>query len=259
MNQRQLRTLTDRILDKLYGLCFAITFDRDQSAQLLSDAYTVFTLSEKSFLNGREFDMSDSAERSAMSKFLFSSLAKVIIDIAAKKTRSSLFYKDLESEYSEFSQLTLQSRGLVFLKEKINLSLNELQDIFDFERFKVVELYRNSLYKLKQGSELSDTKSVSSSLRSQISAYVDKTLPQKLILSIEKSINSTEESFTFYQEKLREKEFTDSLIPDFRPEGEERKNVRAVLDEINKIAFPKDKFEFFKKTARFLTTPIIEI
>ncbi len=259
MKRQQLEILIDRLVNRLYGLCYAITFDQAQSAQLLSDAYTVFVLSESKFLTQRTYNSKDKNERAAMNKYLFSSLVKIIIDISNKKTRKSIFYKDSEFEYVDFSHLNLLNRCLLFLKEKNNLDLSELQGIFEIERHKVIELFHNSLFALRKDSVSEQSDSAQTKTKNQISAYVDKTLPSKLIPQIEKSINVTEESFNFYQVKLRDKEFLNSLIPEVKPTNEQHKEIMIVFAEINKITLPKDKLDFLKKTAEFLTSPIIEI
>ena len=259
MEAQQLEHLIDYTFDRLYGLCFSVSFSSDQSSQLLCDAYTVFVMSEKEFLTSYNLDESSRSDRKLMRKFIFTSMAKIILDLAEKKTRSSVFNRDLELEYKDFFRLNLRQRSLLFLKEKYHLSLDELQDILDLERFQVLELYANAVFCLNEGSAPSIPSELASQLKNRIHCYVNKTLPAHLMKNAEAEIKSSEKAFQYYQEKLREKEFFNSLIPKAILSSGERFNLNEAVKEINLITLPKTRFELLKKTARFLKTPILEI
>lgn len=159
MNSDVLFRLIDELLPKLTGYAFALSGDQLQAEQMVVDAYTVFVVKEKGFLNDESFDEEDKRERIAFKKYLLIELYKELFDLL--KTRSQIPRKLSEDnylEYSAFFSLPYMKRAIIYLKETQNFSVEEIQEVFCLERHQVLEnLYnaKNELLKFR-GSESGD-------------------------------------------------------------------------------------------------------
>lgn len=262
MKKQQLEILIESLAPKAYGLCFALTGNAELSQQLFVDAYTVFLIEEKEFIAEDELAPGDQEMRLSVKRYLFNTLAKYIHHLAQNKNRYALNgnSSNTDSEFREFYKLKPQTRGVLFLKEKLDLRLEDLQEIFALKRYQVVEFIHNANFTLNSNSvESRENSQVTEAVRYQVNSFVNRTLPKEQVGITEEKINSDNSIYDYFQERLRLREFTKSLIPDGAISPEIKQNLNKEISIINEDIFPKERFHAFKKISTFLTTPIIEI
>lgn len=261
MRIQQFEILMETQLQKLFGLCCALTPSLKLSEQLFVDAYTVFVVEEKEFLAKEDFDTTDNSERLSVKRYLFNSISRHIVELASKKSRYfDEVLKNSQLEYTNFFELKNNHKAVLFLKEKLNIDLKDLQEIFALQPHQVKEIYHNALYKLNQDSVADGpTDELDLNLKYLVNSFVFKTLPSKLRLNIETEINSNKKLYSYYESRIRLKEFTQSLIPSIQLSRSTRSELIESISEINTDIFPKEKFYLFHKISKFMTTPIVEI
>lgn len=261
MKKQQLEILIESLTPKVYGLCFAMTGDARCSEQLFIDAYTVFLLEEKEFISQDELPSGDQEMRLSVKRFLFNTFSKHVYQLALNKNRYSKKSElSSENEFELYYQLKPQQRALLFLKEKLDLRLQDLQEVFALKRYQVIEFIHNANYSLNSDMvEIGQGFKLDEVLKHQVNALVNRTLPLDLIRAIEEKINADTQTYHYYQERLRLKEFTQSLIPEGQISFQSRKEIGLEVSAVNEDIFPKESFHALKKFSSFMTTPIIEI
>ncbi|MBD65708.1 MAG: hypothetical protein CME62_10910 [Halobacteriovoraceae bacterium] len=148
MNKNQLEIFIDSLIPKFYSFAYALSADQVQAEQLVIDAYTVYTLREKDYLMQLEFDSDNKKSRVALKRLLTVEIYNEIYELARKKYRKIKPSTQNLYEYKNFHQLTIQKKAILYLKEKQNLSIEELQEIFALKRHQVIELYHNAKHSL---------------------------------------------------------------------------------------------------------------
>ena len=148
MTQQELEKIIDSIFPKLLGFSSSLTSTADQAQQTLIDAYTVFVLREKNFISKMEAKLEDRVERLATKRYFLNELLKEIYDLAQMRKEPGKIDHSKFREYENFFDLNLQKRAILYLKNKQNMSIEDLQEIFTMQRHQVIELLHNSYYKL---------------------------------------------------------------------------------------------------------------
>ena len=138
MNKNQLEIFIDSLIPKFYSFAYALSADQVQAEQLVIDAYTVYTLREKDYLMQLEFDSDNKKSRVALKRLLTVEIYNEIYELARKKYRKIKPSTQNLYEYKNFHQLTIQKKAILYLKEKQNLSIEELQEIFALKRHQVI-------------------------------------------------------------------------------------------------------------------------
>lgn len=261
MRKQQLEILIESITPKTFGFCYALTGNVETAQQLFVDAYTVFIIEEKEFISQDELPSGDREQRLSIKRYLFNTFAKYIYQLAQNKERYLITRSESEEilEYGVFYNLKVQQRAVLFLKEKIDLNLVDLQEIFALKRHQLIEFIHNANFSLNADSvQAREDISVDEKTRFQINAFVNRTLPTKQFRSVEDKINADQKFFDYYQFRLRFKEFTKSLIPEGSIDFQVRKNLNLEVLVINEDIFPKERFHTIKKITSFLTSPVVE-
>lgn len=261
MRIEQFEILMETQLPKLFGLCSALTPNLKFAEQLFMDAYTVFVVEEKEFLATENFETTNQSERLSVKRYLFNSMSRQIIELASKKSK---YFEAVPNskilEYKNFFELKNNHKAILFLKEKLKVDLKDLQEIFELQSYQVKEVFHNALHKLNENSVIQEeTYDLEMSLKYLVNSLVNKTLSPKLILSIEEEINSNKNLYDYYQERLRQQEFFESLIPERTLSRPSRAELIESMNKVNLDIFPKEKLYFIHKLTKFLTTPVIEI
>lgn len=265
MRKQQLEILVESLLPKLHGLSCVLLDNSSRATQLLIDSYTVFMIENKDFLVEEGVHFDDQEDRLAMKRYLFNTIARYMISLSTKKSR----YLREESEqvhpypeYLNFSFLKTNQKAILYLKEIQSLSVDDLEEILELERYRVLESYHNSIFALNEDSVSSislNNNDIEENLAFQVKGFVHQTLPKNRMAAVKKLIEHNENAFKYYQNEVRMREFTQSLIPDPKLESESKKIIREAIEVIDSNIFPKERFEFFRKFTKFMTTPVVEI
>ena len=155
MKQFQLNNLIDELIQPLFGFTYVLTGEHNAAKDLLMDAYTVYLVREKRFLQKKEYDIDDKAGRRALKKFLYHELLGEILELSMKRLPEVAFERTTEitadearlpvsEEYKCFYKMGYFQRAIFYLKEVKNFSVEDLQEIFGLERHRVLEFYYNA-------------------------------------------------------------------------------------------------------------------
>ncbi len=148
MNRTEILILTDSLIPRLNGFCYALTANEEQAEQLLIDAFTVYILQEKSFLAINQVDFNDKVDRHRAKKLLLKELLASCFEMACKKNLSPINLKNVASENIDFFKLSYLQRAVMYLKEVAEYSISELQEIFGLQRHQIIEAYYNAKHGL---------------------------------------------------------------------------------------------------------------
>jgi DNA-directed RNA polymerase specialized sigma24 family protein len=148
METKTLNPIIASILPKLYSFAYVIAGESTTAEQLLVDAFGVYLLRDKTFLQEYEQNFTDDKkERAYIQRYLFLNITREVYKLGSKRV---LHFSKLENPKNRsFYELPLISRSIVYLKEEFSFSLIEMKDIFGIEKHELVsQLYfgRDKLY-----------------------------------------------------------------------------------------------------------------
>lgn len=154
MKQYQLNNLMDELIQPLFGFSYILTGDRILARELLMDAYTVYLVREKRFLQKKDIDPLDKIQRRAIKKFLYHELLGETLELAMKRAPEStdegsyqvdsFSRSPISEEYKCFFSMGVFPRAIFYLKEVKGFSIEDLQEIFGLERHRTLEFYYNA-------------------------------------------------------------------------------------------------------------------
>lgn len=136
----------DELIQPLFGFSYILAGEHDQAKDLMMDAYTVFLVREKRFLQKKDLDSKDKVFRRQIKKHLYHELLREILELAMKRKASVQPTHGLKisEEFKCFFEMGTIERATFYLKEVKGFSIEDIQTIFGFERARVVELYYNA-------------------------------------------------------------------------------------------------------------------
>ena len=147
MRKAQINDVITKQIDRVYRFAFALTNDEKRASDLIVDATTIFLLSEKPFLEESHLDTDDRIEVTMFYKFVFKSLLARVYNLASKRETE----RSKGSDNSAYLKLNIKQRAVVFMKENLSLSVEEIQDALGLKRYQVIELlYQGRHQLLKQ-------------------------------------------------------------------------------------------------------------
>ncbi|MEX1099669.1 MAG: hypothetical protein WEB87_04545 [Bacteriovoracaceae bacterium] len=149
MNKSELAPLVDSLIPGFYNFAYSLIPDELQSEQLVVDAYSVFLVRERDFLEESEYDAS---KRPKFKKYIQNQMIIDILDLGAKRSAHLKSLIRGEREFKSFYQLELNQRAALSLKEHLKLGVQDLQEIFGFKKYQIVELLHNARAALTDAS-----------------------------------------------------------------------------------------------------------
>lgn len=148
MKNTDLETLINPLLPKFYAFSFCMIQDDTQAEQLIIDAYSVFIVREKNFIE--EYDFSNERkERASFKKYLFANMIHDIFELSLKRTIQTKYqFKNQYNEYDSFYQLDQLQRATLFLKEKLEMSIEGIEETLRIKKHQVIESLHNARFKI---------------------------------------------------------------------------------------------------------------
>ena len=264
MKREEINISVNSLIPQAYGFSYAICSEEESAKQLLLDAYTLFIVQEHENLLGMKFDLKQRKDRKNYKRVIRLQLFQAIFELSLKRSQMIKIQTTNHLEFKDFFSLQLSQRALIYLKESQNFSIQDLQEVFTLQRHQVIEVLYNSKNILLADMDKLKISDSSSSLdrgrMNLISAFVNGTLKNKDLSSVEEIINENETTEEFYNQKLSERDFLQQLIPDREVSSNTLSSLRREFSLIDENVFPKEKLGFLKKTIKFLNEPIeIEI
>lgn len=148
MKKSELQPLIDVLIPKLFSFAYALVPDELQAQQIVIDAYSVFVIREKEYLETVNINMKSKKERAQFLHKISASILCEIYKLGQKRASQLSTIVDGKEGLPVFYNTELSQRALIFLKYKMNFSTENLQKVLRIQRHQVLEkLYnaRNSL------------------------------------------------------------------------------------------------------------------
>ena len=152
MNKSEITPLIDSLIPQLYNFAYSLIPDELQAEQLVVDAYSVFLVREQAFLLDCHYDK-DPKKRSKVKKKIQNLLITDLLELGSKRAPQLKELLRSERKHKAFYQLEINQRAVLSLKENLNLSLSELQEVFALQRHQVIELLHNARAAVTGASE----------------------------------------------------------------------------------------------------------
>ena len=139
MKKSDFTLLTNSQLSKLYSFAYAIIPDELQAEQIIIDAYSVFLVREKKFIEGLEYDLKSKLAKTKIKKFIYTNMIGDIFKLGVKRATQLKESTGSPDEFEKFYQLDPTSRAVVYLKEVAKLKYKEIENIVGVEKFLLIE------------------------------------------------------------------------------------------------------------------------
>lgn len=156
MNKNELSFLMDSITPKLWSFACALDPRESEPIKLVTDSYTVFLIKEKNFLLKEAYNLKNRDEKNSIRNYILKEMLKEIFELALKRIGTRRFGDISLREYSDFYSLKLKSRAVLFLKENLKMSSEEIQEIFLWKKHEVIESFYNATNELLKESGQSE-------------------------------------------------------------------------------------------------------
>jgi len=149
MKKNELEPILDSLLTKLYSYAYALLPDDLQAEQLVIDAYSIFLVREKKFLQEFEFDSKNKKDRLNIRRFLMRNMLLDIFELGYKRSLQlrHLLQNDL-GEKQGFYDLKIEQRAVLFLKEVLQYTAKEIQETMSLQKHQVIETLYNARFKI---------------------------------------------------------------------------------------------------------------
>lgn len=143
-----LEILTSSLIPKLYSFAFAMINEESMAEQIVIDAYSVFLVKDKNFIENFKYEDSKK-EKVSIKRYLFINLLREVYEMSLKrKAHSKYLLKKRFDEYDAFYSLESQQKAVLFLKENFEFSIEMIQETLQLEKYQVVECLYNSRQRL---------------------------------------------------------------------------------------------------------------
>jgi DNA-directed RNA polymerase specialized sigma24 family protein len=264
MRKEEVSNIIESLIPKLYGYAYALCASDSDAEQLITDAYTIFVIQESNNLEKMDIDNTDQKSRLSLKKFFMIQMFQAMFELSAKRNELVKRRSQEEVEYEQFFKVSSVKRSTVFLKEVLELSVENIQEVYLMQRHQVIENLYNARTELLSGVDRLEGDSQINSIlnrreKSLISSYVGGTLKSRDITNVMSVINSSESNTDYYNMKLSESEFLKQLIPERNISRNHHSDVSTQIKSINEDVYPKEKFSFVRKAMNYLNEPLIEI
>lgn len=273
MEKNSFNSLINSISPGLYGLAGALLPDELQAEQLLSDAVSVFLIREGEALAVRSsMDKKPEArnapkDRARMKRFVQNHLASDILELGQNRVSQlgSIFKKQIAGEFGPFYTLSLKTRAALYMKERLKLGRQDVEQALSLSRVQLVEALANGRAHLlaavaddKTEEETTGIKGLNSAQAALINAYLDGNLDPAMTAEAEGLLASNEAAALALKEKVRQRELLLEKIPAWDMERDSWLRVKAELRGIVDELYPKTKKSLAGRLAEVLDTTILE-
>ncbi len=150
MKRQEFLDKLESIFDTIYEVAYmAVPHDR-KAYELAIDAISVFFIKEKSVIKEHNRQLEKRIVRKEYNRFIVNGILRELVHLSF--LREHLF-KDFvlkQSSEHEFYFLSLKERLTLFMKEKSQFSVVDLQDIFGCQKHEVTQTIYSSRHKLSQ-------------------------------------------------------------------------------------------------------------
>jgi predicted DNA-binding protein (UPF0251 family) len=144
MQIKDVENFTNLLMPRLYKYSYGLIPDGKSARELITDAYSVFTIRESEFILGTE--MPEQRKAQAMIKrFFLMGILEEIYQLSLKKTfdiRRVIHQANLE--HQEFYNLSTTERSVLVLKERLNFTPEAIAQVMKIKKYQVVEALYNS-------------------------------------------------------------------------------------------------------------------
>ncbi|MDP7320325.1 MAG: hypothetical protein QF441_06925 [Bacteriovoracaceae bacterium] len=266
MEKNDICQLMHTLLPKLYSFAYALGPDEVFAEQLIIDAYTLMIMKDEDIFLSEDYDLKNVYDRKILKKYLFKEMLSEMYELAMKREKPN--WEHVSFEYQSFYQLKPSQRALIFLKEKCELLIEDLQEVFTLQRFQVLENYHNAKSFLlshdQQEKSLEDENmtlqnSAETSRDFLVRAYVNKTIKLKDIPLVEKMIGEDNQLQALYTALIEEQNFLQDLVLEKKCIAENIKNIHHIMEEVTVDILPETKKSLVKRISEFLDKPILTI
>lgn len=155
MNRSELAPLIDTLIPGFYSFAYALIPDELQAEQLVIDAYSVFLIREEGSLrelsdlrelrSGSKGKAKDSSrDRNKLRHFLQKHIITDIFELGQTRAPQLKSLLRESAERSAFYQLETSQRAALHLKEHMNFSYQDMEEVFAMKKYQIIELLHNS-------------------------------------------------------------------------------------------------------------------
>jgi hypothetical protein len=140
MKKTEFLKLIDPITDKLYSFAFAMVPDELQASQIVVDAFNVFFLREKDFLESVDEDFMEKRVVIQFQKEIIKGIFESIYKLGIRRFAQLYSLKERLKDSSAFyRELDAQTRAILYLKEKMKMNYKEIKLITNLDRHVIIE------------------------------------------------------------------------------------------------------------------------
>lgn len=143
MNKAELASILENVLPKLFSFAYSLIPDELQAEQMVIDAYSVFIIREKEYIEEYKLDMVQKKERARFRRFLMKSLLQDIYKLGVKRA-SQLGDYTPERNYQSYYQLGIPERAILYMKDILGLELEEIQEVMHMLKHQLIEKIYNA-------------------------------------------------------------------------------------------------------------------
>jgi hypothetical protein len=154
MKKSELEPLISSLLPKFFSFAFSLIPDELQAEQMVIDAYSVFLIREKDFIEELEYDPKSKREKSRFKKYLLKNLVADVYKLGIKRS-SQLRHLNRENiDYQAYYQIEISQRAVIFMKDVLGFSIEDIQEILNMKKYQVIERLYNARNNLMLAQEV---------------------------------------------------------------------------------------------------------
>ena len=143
MNKAELAPILDNLLPKLFSFAYSLIPDELQAEQMVIDAYSVFIIREKDYIENYSLNTERKKDRSMFRRFLMKSLLRDIYLLGAKRA-AQLKNLVFEKSYDSYYERGVSERAILYMKDILGLEIEEIQEVMQMQKHHVIENIYNA-------------------------------------------------------------------------------------------------------------------
>ena len=155
MKISDVQKFTDKLLPKLFSFSYALAPDNEKARGLMEDAYAIFLIREKNYIEKAIYPKQKNEERLFI-KFFLLGIMHEIFNLSLKNLfKIKTIENSVGHEYKSFYSIELKQRAVLFLKEKFSFKIEYISSVTSLSKSEIIQsLYNSREILLYDGNEI---------------------------------------------------------------------------------------------------------